>query len=840
MSIRVFISYSHDSEAHRSKVLKLADTLVENGVDVRLDQYEGTGPAGGWPIWMAQQITHAEFIVVVCTENYRRRSQGEERPGTGLGATWEGMLVTQVHYDDPLLSGKLVPILLDEEPVSSVPLHLKGLTRYVLPREYDGLYCHLTRQSVAPERPPLGSVVVMPQKAPPTLPSAWGALGARSAPVAPNPEEPGPVLIAALEARMNRAFYKAVLTTGHVVDRKIRRAKGPLLPLARMLDGFGVGLLLLVGETGLGKTTALATLARSMTDAGSRVLCLGARERWTAACAEVAREANMPIAVVEGAIQLVVWDEFSAADLPEAAAVVGRRVVVVAACTPAEAMTIEELHGTVPARAALQPLDLDAASTLYNSLRGDVRGGGGWLSMLPIGLREALGGNPLFVRLAADPSGGDPLPRLWQVAARHVASVGKRSSGGRDRAEAMTALARLAMESPRGAFSFDRAREVLRSSRAATEEDADRLLRESLGAGLLVAQTDWLRFVHEYLPIVVLAQSRAKQAEVTVASQAATAAEREIALLVPAFSASPLATLGEACPERTDLWLRGLCLLPHDSLDAGDLEGAIREYLWLEDEGHAPVNLERCVRQLSLGNGLADVLGLLDALLHIRSTDPMFLGSLLFLMDGMIDQGLDLVIPLRSQLFAHLPGAPPRPPTSMFRDGNRSFSLARCAVSVRDFAVPFPDASRRGKAKSAGAPQVAISWLAARAFARWMGGRLPTRHEWLTAAGAAPRSVSDPRVGLFPRTMRELSDRGPIDTDDTRLERDPAPSGCRQLYGNVREWCEDGPADAPSARWALGGSFQYEPGAHDSAAMSSSRGDVGLRICWDEQRQEHA
>ena len=37
---RVFISYSHDTEAHRDKVLAFADRLCrDDGIDVSLDQY---------------------------------------------------------------------------------------------------------------------------------------------------------------------------------------------------------------------------------------------------------------------------------------------------------------------------------------------------------------------------------------------------------------------------------------------------------------------------------------------------------------------------------------------------------------------------------------------------------------------------------------------------------------------------------------------------------------------------------------------------------------------------------------------------------------------------------
>lgn len=65
-SPRVFISYSHDSPAHRDRVLMLADRLRTDGIDCDLDRYE-TSPAEGWPRWMAGRIAWADFVLVICT-----------------------------------------------------------------------------------------------------------------------------------------------------------------------------------------------------------------------------------------------------------------------------------------------------------------------------------------------------------------------------------------------------------------------------------------------------------------------------------------------------------------------------------------------------------------------------------------------------------------------------------------------------------------------------------------------------------------------------------------------------------------------------------------------------
>jgi len=105
---KVFISYSHDSQEHKDRILALANRLRAGGIDCNIDQYEES-PAEGWPRWMMNQLEWADFVVVVCTEQYDRRFRGKESPGVGRGVTWEGAIITQELYDSHVKSPKFVP-----------------------------------------------------------------------------------------------------------------------------------------------------------------------------------------------------------------------------------------------------------------------------------------------------------------------------------------------------------------------------------------------------------------------------------------------------------------------------------------------------------------------------------------------------------------------------------------------------------------------------------------------------------------------------------------------------------------------------------------------------------
>lgn len=142
---RVFISYSHDDEAHRGRVLALANQLRADGIDAWLDRYE-QAPREGWPRWMERQLREADFVVVVCTQTYRRRFDGLEEPGKGRGVTWEGLLATQLLYEEGTLNRKLVPVLFGGMTDDAVPLPLKPFTRFRLPDQYPALYHLLARQ----------------------------------------------------------------------------------------------------------------------------------------------------------------------------------------------------------------------------------------------------------------------------------------------------------------------------------------------------------------------------------------------------------------------------------------------------------------------------------------------------------------------------------------------------------------------------------------------------------------------------------------------------------------------------------------------------------------------
>ena len=185
---RVFVSYSHDSPEHQTRVLELVQWLRMQGVNAWVDQFEES-PPGGWARWCQEQVEEAKYVLVVCTETYERRAKREEEPGVGLGTVWEMGVIIDLAYRAQDAASKLIPVIFEVADKEHIPYPLNQETHYDLSTEggEEDLYRRLTDQpDVVPMT--LGQVAEMPspvsqpRQAPrqvgPGGPAAAGAAGA--------------------------------------------------------------------------------------------------------------------------------------------------------------------------------------------------------------------------------------------------------------------------------------------------------------------------------------------------------------------------------------------------------------------------------------------------------------------------------------------------------------------------------------------------------------------------------------------------------------------------------------------------------------------------------------
>lgn len=116
---KAFVSYSWDDDQHKERVAQLAANLRDDGVEIILDQWHAV-PGDQLPEFMERQIRENDYVLIICTPNYRLKSDG--RKG---GVGYEGDIMTaEVHNQRN--HRKFIPILAQGTWEDAAPSWLKG------------------------------------------------------------------------------------------------------------------------------------------------------------------------------------------------------------------------------------------------------------------------------------------------------------------------------------------------------------------------------------------------------------------------------------------------------------------------------------------------------------------------------------------------------------------------------------------------------------------------------------------------------------------------------------------------------------------------------------------
>jgi biotin carboxyl carrier protein len=147
----IFISYSHDTPAHKQWVAELALRLHGEGFTVALDRFVAA-PEEGWPRWTQNAILESDFVLLICSAGYRKPFEGSVTSGHGRGVSWEGLIANQLLYDRHSRNKGFISIRLnDSDDVGMVPFPFRGFAGFALPKEYADL-CDYIRTKAEPGR----------------------------------------------------------------------------------------------------------------------------------------------------------------------------------------------------------------------------------------------------------------------------------------------------------------------------------------------------------------------------------------------------------------------------------------------------------------------------------------------------------------------------------------------------------------------------------------------------------------------------------------------------------------------------------------------------------------
>lgn len=125
---QVFVSYAHESLAHKNDVMRFCEILRSQGVDVRVDEWE-INLRRDWFVWMIDEIKNADHVVVIASPQYRVAGDGGAASDSHRGVQAESSILRDLLYGDrSAWTRKILPVILPGGSTTDIPLFLQPFT----------------------------------------------------------------------------------------------------------------------------------------------------------------------------------------------------------------------------------------------------------------------------------------------------------------------------------------------------------------------------------------------------------------------------------------------------------------------------------------------------------------------------------------------------------------------------------------------------------------------------------------------------------------------------------------------------------------------------------------
>lgn len=116
--MKLFISYSWDSEEHKNWVRQFTNDLIKNGIPTILDQYE-LKLGHNMKNFMPESISKADKILIILTENYKLKAENL----TG-GVGFEYSILREDLFSNIKNNDKIIPIIRQGNVKETMPVFL--------------------------------------------------------------------------------------------------------------------------------------------------------------------------------------------------------------------------------------------------------------------------------------------------------------------------------------------------------------------------------------------------------------------------------------------------------------------------------------------------------------------------------------------------------------------------------------------------------------------------------------------------------------------------------------------------------------------------------------------
>ncbi|MDA1053157.1 MAG: AAA family ATPase [Planctomycetota bacterium] len=140
---KAFISYRQIDDDQRQRVRVFAERLRECGVEVILDQLylddHPGGPPEKWGKWSSDQAINTEYVIIIGSESWFLCFDGQQEPGTGLGAACEADDVRTRIYKSANVNQNIRVVLLDDGDAAHICSKLEGYHRFHADRDFDNI-----------------------------------------------------------------------------------------------------------------------------------------------------------------------------------------------------------------------------------------------------------------------------------------------------------------------------------------------------------------------------------------------------------------------------------------------------------------------------------------------------------------------------------------------------------------------------------------------------------------------------------------------------------------------------------------------------------------------------